>query len=423
MKLKILHICAGVPISYQGGITNYVRSLADIQVENGYEVYVFSDYEKSNETYKFKNINFYPKIKTNYIYKGIDKKNLTLLRKVLKDNNFDLVHIHMALNLDFNFYKELQNVKYVVSLHDYFFICPRIKMIPKSNIRTKNDPYCKSVNLEKCSICVGKLESNIYYQILNKAYKKISKKSLPSPNIKSNFAKERFSNYKLFLESAVCLYPVSKKVEQIYRESGISNVYKMLHIGNNSAYEFINNINLNNENKQKINVAMIGTLTFEKGASILNFLIKNNENPNINFQFYGVAQDYWLSSLTSIGLQYRGKYNQSELKNIMDKIDLGLVLPVWEDNAPQVVMEFLNFRIPIIATKMGGITDFLNEKNSILFDPYDESDILRVSRILNTITIRDIFKMKQYTYKTKTPEEHFNDLDIHLKNSIFNNEK
>lgn len=60
IDLKICHIATGFPISFNGGITNYVRALAEYQKKNN-EVWVVSGEDSKENSfnvfvYKSKNI-------------------------------------------------------------------------------------------------------------------------------------------------------------------------------------------------------------------------------------------------------------------------------------------------------------------------------------------------------------------------------
>ena len=70
-------------------------------------------------------------------------------------------------------------------------------------------------------------------------------------------------------------------------------------------------------------------------------------------------------------------------------------------------MEFLNNRVPVIGTRLGGIIDFVDESNGYLFDPYDEEEINNLVNYLNNLTVDDIYKMKNSIKRTTLPSEHY----------------
>ena len=95
--MKILHICTGWPLSYKGGITNYVRSIAYAQYKNGHEVSVLGREDKVK--YPFTYINYTSNRITPFTYMPlVDKKGLNWINKLLDEENFDILYqnIHYA---------------------------------------------------------------------------------------------------------------------------------------------------------------------------------------------------------------------------------------------------------------------------------------------------------------------------------------
>lgn len=402
--MKVLHICTGFPLSYQGGITNYVRSLADSQRIDGISVDVLGGYDTKKDDYKFTYIEYSSNIRPFALKKYKDENALEFINKLLKNNKYDVIHIHMMLDIDLDIYSIIKEYKYVISLHDYFYLCPRIVMLDKKG------KLCSKFDEKKCSYCIGVLEQN---RLINKIQKTI--KCYPI-SIPSKYTKVRFSKFKALLENARYLLPVSNRVKDIYISSGINGNYKMIHIGNISA-NYFDQYNVQNKNNDRIKVVFIGTLSYHKGAEVLIYILKNISNRNVEFHMYGSIEKGYAKKFEQLGLNIHGRYKQSDLNKIMDGVDIGIVLSIWEDNAPQVVMEFLNFCKPIIATKMGGITDFVNNKNGFLFNPYDENEKKEVVKFINNIDNSKVEKMKSNIKKTKTPEQHSVEI-INLYNEI-----
>ena len=122
------------------------------------------------------------------------------------------------------------------------------------------------------------------------------------------------------------------------------------------------------------------------------------------------------------GIIDKGPYKQVELHDILKEYDFGCVLSIWEDNAPQVVMELLNNNIPVIGTKMGGIPDFIEDgKNGFLYNPYSEKSFLELIDKLKKLTPSVCEKMKSNIERTLTQKEHFEELDKQYKKILGSN--
>ena len=410
--MKVLHLCTGQPITYNGGITNYVRSLAEMQAKKGYDVVVVGGKDPKATDLPFKYVQYYDfyvkpytlrENKSIFAYKKIEK--------IIKNEKPDLVHIHMILDADERLYKILHKykIKYLVSLHDYTFLCPKIQMF-------RDNHPCENVS-ENCKYCAHFLEQRFFLKKISdilKINKKIGKKYSPK------FLTMYEYNKKL-LEGANLLLPVSNRVKEIYAKSDIKNDYKVLHIGNITANSFKNYEIKKQKDKSKIKVLMLGNFSNIKGGN--EFIkIANKLNDKFEFYFLGRSSNEEKEKMKNNNIIDKGEYKQKDLPELLKEYDFGCVLSIWEDNGPQVVMELLNNNIPVIGTKMGGIPDFIrDEENGFLYNPYSNESFDNLIKKLNNLTFEDCENMKNRVKRTLTPEEHFEELDKEYKEILGSN--
>lgn len=397
MGYSILHICTGFSLDFQGGITNYVRSIAKTQAINGHKVYVLTDSGKNDE---YKVISIESKNQSFSFFKRKDDLMLSEIQQLLFKNKFDLIHIHMMLNIDQRVYEVLKDYKYIVSLHDYWFICPRIQMVKLNEQRCEK---CTS----KCYECFNVLEKHqSVYRLVRKLTSETFSTYFPIKNRK--IYSSWIDNNKKLLENADCLIPVSKRVEEIYRNSGINSKYSVLHIGNLTANDFDYNYIYRPNNC--INLVILSNISNIKGGKLICEILKKVNNPLLKVHFFGRASETQKKMMKSAGIIDNGPYNQNELHGILQNMDMGIIVPIWEDNGPQVVMEMLNNHLPVFATKMGGIPDFVNDNNGFLFDPFNECDLQRAIDFLDNLTFDKIARMKASIKPTTSPLEHYHEL-------------
>ncbi len=395
---NILHICTGFSADFNGGITNYVRSIAKTQAERGYKVYILSA-EGKDDLYEV--IPYHTGIANfSYAHKR-DSRSLKKLKEILDEKNISLVHIHLMLNVDQRLFKILKGRKYVVSLHDYYFICPRIQMLPPG------ERSCDCANTSSCLNCFSLLEKN---RLVRGASKRVfGERGIYRFPLKSRAVyRSWYENNKQLLEGAEMLFPVSERVEEIYRRSGIQNTYHTLHIGNISAYHFKQE--WERKEQTQIDMVLLSSVSRVKGGPLLCSMLSRVHNPALRVHFYGRCNEAEEKMLKAAGIIYHGAYKQADLPQILSQMDMGIMTPIWEDNGPQVVMEMLNSRLPVFATRMGGIPDFVNEENGYLFDPYSEDEIAEACAFLNSLDRAKVEEMKSHIKRTLTPEEHFDEL-------------
>lgn len=392
--MKLLHICCGFPLETQGGITNYVRNIADEQAKNGNEVYILSD---SGENSAYTVIPYTSHISKFYCNPQSDSQSISQIKDILESYQFDLIHIHMMLNVDQTIYEILKPYRYIVSLHDYYYLCPRIHMVAPGHIR------CVCVN-SQCDKCFSVIEANQrVFKLLRKFRLQNFAHFFPIRS-KTTFRKW-YTRNKMLLEGAELLLPVSNRVEEIYRNSGIDGAYRMLHIGNSSALDY--KANYQYVKGDYINLIVLSSLSELKGGKLIVEILSRVTNPLIRVHFYGGSGRKEKIFMRKIGIIDHGKYLQGDLPEILKGMDMGIVVPIWEDNGPQVVMEMLNNHVPVLATKMGGIPDFVNNDNGFLFDPFSPEECNAAISFLNNLNHETIRNMKQHICRTITPSEHY----------------
>jgi glycosyltransferase involved in cell wall biosynthesis len=117
-----------------------------------------------------------------------------------------------------------------------------------------------------------------------------------------------------------------------------------------------------------------------------------------------------LSLAQSLGrLTYHPGYTHANLPGILDRVHLGVVPALWEDNLPQVALEFLGCRVPVLCSDRGGAKEFVRHP-AFIFDADADGDFRSKLR-----SIRDnpdlLGQFWRVARLPKTVEQHFGELD------------
>lgn len=222
-----------------------------------------------------------------------------------------------------------------------------------------------------------------------------------------SWAQERMECMKDFLQNSALLLPVSTRTAEIYREVAPEARFSVEQIGSES-YDLLP---AKKTPSNKLRLTALGTLSKAKGAGILEILLKRVQRADVQFQFYGRVFEGYESRLSCLGLKCLGGYTPNDLPAIMANTDIGLVLPIWEDNGPQVAMEFVNNRIPVIGTRRGGIPDIVQESGGFLFDPDDNREIDTAIRWIEDVHLGELEAISSKIVRLKSPQQHARALD------------
>lgn len=136
-KKRILYVLHGdfaqEASNNQGGTQLHVKNLVE-QLKDTYHLYVlarddefirFTDYGQEPKVYKF----FVGEKKEQPVL--FDEKIAEIVKKILAIFPVDLVHVHHTVDLSFDVFREIQkcNIPMVCTIHDYYYICPTIKLL------------------------------------------------------------------------------------------------------------------------------------------------------------------------------------------------------------------------------------------------------------------------------------------------------
>jgi glycosyltransferase involved in cell wall biosynthesis len=94
---------------------------------------------------------------------------------------------------------------------------------------------------------------------------------------------------------------------------------------------------------------------------------------------------------------YGGMIGRGELRNQFAEAEL-LVLPTHEDNCPMAVLEAMASRVPVMASKVGGVPDLINGTTTGLFCYPNETESFRsgVTRLLKDPSLAEFLREAAY---------------------------
>jgi glycosyltransferase involved in cell wall biosynthesis len=394
---RILHVTSAFDIDFPGGITNYVRTLAASQIDAGDEVAVLDggprdDWERHPLGFDVRGHRA-TRVAHFSLRSPEEPESSSELIELVRTLKPDIVHFHLTIGVGVAFYREFAalGIPYVVSLHDYFLYCPRITMMDWRN------EDCGGPEQHKCERCIGALDQ---VDLLRRGARKVA---VPLPRIPSSSVTRRNEVIGGFFAGAARILPVAGRVEELYRRVYPSAEYTVSHIGSESALA----PRPPKAPSDRLRLTALGTLSKYKGAEVLADLARRLPRDRVSIRFFGrVDEERWGRLAESAGVELRGPYRPEQLPGILQETDLGVMVPVWEDNAPQVVMEFLNSGTPVLATRMGGIPDFVDESNGFLFDHRTPQGIASAVDFVGSLTPQRAHEWGASIRRLATPADH-----------------
>ena len=244
---------------------------------------------------------------------------------ILSFFNIDLVHVHHTINLSIEIYREAsrRNLPIILTGHDYYYLCPLIKM------------SCNKVPEEKrCNECI---QINL---------------NLP---LGKNYWKEWRYQFNYILEKCNYVIVPTESAKKVFTKIYIreQNKFKVIEHGIKSEYKIIGN-KLSNP----LNVAFIGGLTEEKGSKLILDIISKDVK-NINWHIFGGIADKDLLNFSKKNVFKYGWYEQNNIVDLLREKNIHIVciFSLWKETYCYTLTESLLAGIPTIVTPLGALKE------------------------------------------------------------------
>lgn len=291
----------------------------------GYKLYSY--WENTETVIKF------PAIQEFHILRYFNSDWKLILDNVIKNFKIDLIHIHHLLNNYFDIIDiiEKYKIKTIISLHDYYSVCPLITKMKE------NKEYCGEYCEKQCDSC---LKNTMIYNkgaILN------------------------WHNWWLQLlkmcDKIICPSESSKKeILNVYNELKIDVIEHGIDLKHQKS-------NLNIENEKVLNVAFIGAIGIHKGSKILNELLYKNRSNKIKVHLFGVFDGKLPKN--SRYFENHGSYKREDLPKLLKENNIKLVclLSICPETFSYTLSESVACGIPVLGFNIGAIGERILNSN------------------------------------------------------------
>ncbi|MCK5320753.1 glycosyltransferase [Candidatus Parcubacteria bacterium] len=354
----------------RGGADRVLEITRDGLRERGFDVFVistkpyFSKYI-DNKNYYLKSFFYYlnkiPKPVRLFYHLAdfLSVRKYFQIKKILKKEKPNLIITHNFKGLGLLIFKAIKNskIKHVRVLHD-------IQLIHPSGL-----------------IIVGK--EDMLENFFTKIYYSVVSKIINSPSL---------------------IISPSKWLMREHEKRGFFKNSKKIVIPNPVVIK--NNFYLKNKRNNAINFLYVGELEAHKGVIfLLNAFNKFSENKNIKLSIIGKGSKRGkIENALNAKIKLLGWKTNDEVKKIMKESDCLIMPSLCYENSPTVIYEAASLGLPVLASRIGGITELIHNLGGILFKAGSEKDlsekinyILKNPNILEKIGVSSRDKINEFS--------------------------
>lgn len=305
--------------------------------------------------------------------------------KILKKENPDVVHLQTPLDITLSAFDAVKKMRLplVFTAHDYLLLCRKVVLLHCTG------EICTNENInEFCKL----------YRILAK---KITDNKADVVIFPSRFISHMFTENGFFKKSKKTILPYPVQLNNI--NSHKNNT----HIG-----------------KHGLNILYVGSLTRHKGIQILIEAVKLIKKDSIRLTIIGSGiYKNKLENLVGANkkITFYGKVRHEDIEDCYNKSDVLVVPSIWNEVFGIVVLEAFRAGIPVIASRIGGITEIVkNNYNGFLFE---SGNTLQLKQILERIvenpkTLTELGNNAKNYVKQYEISEHIKELVLNYEEAI-----
>jgi glycosyltransferase involved in cell wall biosynthesis len=416
--MRLLYVVHSLPHINQAGTEIYTQELMREIAKDGHHVFVVTricDTKRKEYELTKKSVDGITIFTINNTFRDclsftmyFDNASIdAIFNKILDEVKPEIIHVQHLIFLSIGFLKIAKNrgIPLIFTLHDYWLFCPKWHLL-KKDLSVCDKAYKGKFDTE-CQDCLrgafifSKNAKRLYWMM----------KSL-LPAFLANYLKKTYFRFRISnsgshqidrllrdrrcrLETAIScidvfLAPSAFLMEKFLFSYGVPEKVKLLRNGIPAPDSINNEINRSNMN---IRLAYIGTILPAKGVHILIKAFKGIEGSNLELKIFGDMRqyngfEYYPSRLKELSvndgrIKFMQEFNYQRIDEVMRDIDILIVPSIWNENAPLVIQEALIRGIPVVASRIGGIPEVVNDGiNGLLFRPGDADDLRSKLRLL-----------------------------------------
>ncbi|ENK1242700.1 glycosyltransferase [Clostridium botulinum] len=281
-----------------------------------------------------------------------DLRNTDFFKMLISYKKPDVVHIcHPRRVAELAFVAKSMNISYIITLTDSFVICPNLFLVkengeickgPKHGIECNT--YCNNLKIR----CENRLKESLY--IMSNA------SAIITP---SNFLKEI----------------IKEEFNDLSNISVIKHGVKKQSVKNKKIYK----------KDDELVFGFTSVPTYIKGIYVLiDSFNKFKENQKVKLKVFGNGNEDLLIFITkNKNIEFCGEFNQDEIANVYNSIDMLICPSIWYETYSFVVNEALSFNVPALCSNIGAMGEFVkNGINGLTFEPGNSKQLYYLIKII-----------------------------------------
>jgi glycosyltransferase involved in cell wall biosynthesis len=305
----------------------------------------------------------------------------------LRERKPDLVHFQAGYLIGITpiFAAHEAGVPSIMTLHDYWFLCPR------HTLQHGDGSLCHVVpdDPTECAWCYFYLWEGKHQKLeraTRGAYGRVMRSIIPSSQV--DIISHRRERLNEALKLPQLFLSPSHFLASKFAGVVPSNKLQVFRYGiDTTRFQKIKN----RKKAKTLQIGYIGQIVPIKGTHVLVEAVKNlhQQGFDIELQVFGtMPNNEYGSKLRSIAaddpkIRFEGRVENSRVSEVLSEMDALAVPSLWYENSPLTILEAHAVGVPVIAAAHGGMIEMIShETDGLHFQPASVEDLTRQLRRL-----------------------------------------
>ncbi|WP_333691911.1 glycosyltransferase family 4 protein [Chloroflexus sp.] len=294
----------------------------------------------------------------------------------------DIMHLHSGYLIGVGALTAAreQGIISVVTLHDYWFLCPRITLLRGDGSLCHQPP----ADLAECAWCLQldqrryRLPEQISGGLAGKAWIALAGHAGRAA------LRERRETLRQALSQADLVISPSHFLASLFSDLLAPEQLRVLRIGiDHSRLSSIRPVQAG----PILRLGYIGQIAPHKGIHLLIMALKSlpRGEPTVELTIFGNTGQhptYTRHLRQLIGdnphIHLAGKFSHDQLPEVLSKVDVVVVPSLWYENSPLSILEAHAAGRPVITARLGGMAELVRDNvDGLHFTPNDRRDLAR----------------------------------------------
>jgi len=403
--VKVLQVANGFPPASVVGVEQYTHTLARALSQH-HEVYVFCA-ERTPDRREYALINeemddlAVRRVVNNFrdvagfedLY--VNPKIERLFEEYVDQVRPDLIHFQHCIGLSATLphLAARWGIPFVITLHDYWYICPTVKLL--TNELTRCPGPHQGADCRQCfgpafdiwtrlhripfydTLWARLVPRLLHRQVLRllKSSRRFTKPQTTGAPETSRFTR-RMQAMQAVLGAAPWLLAPSRFVRDVYKAYGVpEDRISVLPLGLDTA-RWANQPE--SADTPQVRFGYFGSLQAAKGIDFLVRAFVRLEGEQVELLVYGAGKPdepfaERVRQTQDARIRFLGRYDNSRLPELMARVDVVVIPSIWHETFSIVAREALLARLPVIASAVGALPEVIvDNANGLLVPPSDE---------------------------------------------------